>query len=429
MKGLLLRIRSRWQRRIPQEQTFSNFADSGRVRVIGLTGGPCGGKTSALVALSNKIPQMSNYRVVHVPELSTLFHTAGSHYPAQGTHDDKLNWDYEKLKSQLALEDAFRHIAEKSGTSTIILCDRGALDTKLFVSEDDWINLISSLGYDESELLSRYDAVVHLVTTAIGAEDHYSGTLGNAARRETLDEAKIQDRSVRKCWMKHPNFVLISNNPPGSTFEHKLKRTVDAVCSQVGIRTTSESKRQWIVVLKHEEFNPPMEEGTIRFQIETDFISSSDTEDACIQRTALVEEDHNVWPEWDEQWAVGTTYSLHDRSVEIGGAVRRKDVRLNKREWTRFRAATTVGGQDTISMKRTCFVDNESFWKLDEIVLNVPEKDSNKRGVCLMTLEGADKDDPRQVLPPFCKKSREVSLLSLRDLRDIDLLEVTSPKT
>ena len=116
------------------------------VRVFALTGGPCGGKTSALASLSNKLPQISNFRVVQIPELSTLFHAAGSHYPANGTHAERLNCDLEKLKSQLALEDAFRNIAEKSGHPTILLCDRGALDTKLFVSSDDWVDLLSAIA-------------------------------------------------------------------------------------------------------------------------------------------------------------------------------------------------------------------------------------------------------------------------------------------
>ena len=171
--------------------TTTTTISSSKVRVFVLTGGPCGGKTSALAHLSARIPEISDYRVVHVPELSTLFHTAGSHYPAQGSPDDQLNWDYEKLKAQLALEDAFRHVAEKNSTPTILLCDRGAFDSKVFVSDEDWTNLYSALGYDEASLLERYDAVVHLVTTAIGAEEHYEGASGNAARRETLEEARV----------------------------------------------------------------------------------------------------------------------------------------------------------------------------------------------------------------------------------------------
>ena len=403
------------------------------VFVVALTGGPCGGKTSALTALSAKIPQISEYRVVQVPELSTLFHTAGSHYPAHSTMDDQLNWDFYKLKSQIALEDAFIHIAEKSNTPTIVLCDRGALDTKLFVSEAEWVNLHNALGYeDESNLLERYDAVVHLVTTAIGAEAFYTGAGGNAARRETLEEARSQDHGIRQAWMKHPNFLLISNRPEGSPFEDKLRRATEAVCSQVGIKTPSDVKRQWIVDLQ--DFEPGA--SAIRFQMETDFISSSNTDDVCVQRTSLVEGEE--WPIWEENWKVGATYSLHQRSVQeehASRAVRRSDRRLNKQEWKLLRGgssnlSTTEDDMDistdngkTIRMKRTCFVHAEQFWKCDEIIGT-----QGQRAVFLLTLEGT-KDMDSAVVPPFSTKYREVSLLSLRDLKDSGLLDSKSSKS
>lgn len=416
----------------------NSSAVSNMVRVFVLTGGPCGGKTSALASLSSRIPQISDYRVVHVPELSTLFHTAGSHYPALGTPEDQLNWDYEKLKAQLALEDAFRHIAEKSGKPTILLCDRGAFDSKVFVSDEDWTNLYSALGYDEPTLLERYDAVVHLVTTAIGAEAHYTGASGNAARRETIEEARIQDHSIRQAWMKHPNFLLISNNPMGSTFEDKLRRTTESVCSHVGIPTPSDVKRQWIVTL--DEFDPA---SSIRFHIETDFISSTDYEDVSVRRIVLVEEDaEEAWPAWDTPWPASTTYSLHERSLKASRAMKRSDRRMNKREWQTLLGRVDEGagsggsgdggggGGDsiaganntTIRMKRTCFVHDEMFWKLDEIV-----SEEGLTGVCLLTVEGVGMDE--NIRPPFCLTHREVSLLSLRDLKDMDMLARRTRRT
>jgi hypothetical protein len=386
--------------------------------VIVFTGGPGGGKTSALSALAATIPQISDFRVVQVPELSTLFHNAGCHYPATGTREDQLNWDYEKLKSQISLEDAFIHIAKESHTPTIVLCDRGALDTKLFVTDEDWVILRSALGYeDESKLLERYDAVVHLVSTAIGAEEHYTGSAGNPARRETMEEARAQDYDVRQAWMKHPNFLLISNKPEGSTFEDKLRRTKEAVCSQIGIQTPSDVKRQWIVDLQN--FEPG--DSAIRFQIETDFISSTDTDDVCIQRTSLVE--GNKWPVWEDNWKVGATYSLHERIVEqnrVSRIVRRSDRRLSKREWKLLLERSTgrnmAERQDsTIRMRRTCFVHDESFFKLDELICS----DGNSR-VCLLTFEGNNEDE---VFPPFFSNFREVSLLSLRDLKESGLLD------
>ena len=346
------------------------------------------------------------------------------------------NWDYEKLKAQLALEDAFVHIAEKSQTPTIILCDRGALDTKLFVTEADFVNLRCALGYeDENDLLERYDAVVHMVTTAIGAEAHYSGSDGNAARRETVQEARGQDHGIRQAWMKHPNFLLISNKPQGSPFEDKLKRTTEAVCSQVGIQMSNDVKRQWIVDLQ-DDFTLKVAETAIRFQIETDFISSTDTDDVCVRRTSLVELAEGkgkyevIWPNWQQNWKVGATYALHQRTCikdQSSRPVQRSDRRLTKKEWKVLRESGTeiessahgnLEKDTTIRMKRTCFVHDEAFWKLDEIV----GPHGERRGVCLLTLEGT-KDMDSAVIPPFTTNFREVSLLSLRDLKETGLLE------
>jgi len=68
---------------------FSSAAKP-QVVVVALTGGPCGGKTSALSALAAKLPQISEFRVVQVPELATLFHSAGVHYPMTGTGTEQL---------------------------------------------------------------------------------------------------------------------------------------------------------------------------------------------------------------------------------------------------------------------------------------------------------------------------------------------------
>ena len=351
------------------------------------------------------------------------------------------------------MEDAFVHIAEKSQTPTIILCDRGALDTKLFVREADFVNLRCALGYeDENKLLERYDAVVHLVTTAIGAEIHYSGTDGNAARRESVQQARSQDHGIRQAWMKHPNFLLISNKPEGSTFEDKLKRTTEAVCAQVGIQMSNDVKRQWIVDLQ-DDFTLQVAETAIRFQIETNFISSTDTDDVCVRRTSLVEltegtgtgtgtgtgekgGEEVLWPKWQQNWQVGATYALHHRTCitdQSSRPVQRSDRRLTKKEWKVLResgsteiessAHGTLEKDTTIRMKRTCFVHDETFWKLDEIV----GPHGERRGVSLLTLEGT-KDMDSAVIPPFTTTFREVSLLSLRDLKETGLLE-SKPST
>lgn len=50
----------------------------------------------------------------------------------------------------------------------------------------------------------RYDAIIHLVTAADGAEKYY--TLDNCvARSETPELARLLDLNTQKAWLGHPH--------------------------------------------------------------------------------------------------------------------------------------------------------------------------------------------------------------------------------
>lgn len=55
----------------------------------------------------------------------------------------------------------------------------------------------------EQKLYSRYDAVVHLMTVAIGAVEFYT-LANNTARSETPEQAAAVDKRLREVWPGHP---------------------------------------------------------------------------------------------------------------------------------------------------------------------------------------------------------------------------------
>lgn len=61
---------------------------------------------------------------------------------------------------------------------------------------------------------TRYDAVIHLVTAANGAEAFYSGE-NNEARYETVDMAVAVDYKLQESWMGHPHHIVIGNGQGG----------------------------------------------------------------------------------------------------------------------------------------------------------------------------------------------------------------------
>ena len=104
---------------------------------------------------------------------SCSYGVAGCEFP--GVHGGERLMVYEKkvLELQLAMEDSFVMIASSTGHKAVVIMDRGALDVKAYVDPGLWSTLLGRLGRSEQQLMLRYDAVIHLVTSAKGAGVSY----------------------------------------------------------------------------------------------------------------------------------------------------------------------------------------------------------------------------------------------------------------
>jgi AAA domain len=75
------------------------------------------------------------------------------------------------MKLQMALEDVFIEIAQTSNKHTIILFDRGVMDGAAYTDENVWQAILDEMGWSTIQLRDRrYEAVIHMVTAAQGAE-------------------------------------------------------------------------------------------------------------------------------------------------------------------------------------------------------------------------------------------------------------------
>ena len=78
------------------------------------------------------------------------------------------------------------------GEPAVLICDRGLMDTIGYIGHEEWRKLLLRTGWSNIELRdNRYDAVIHMVTAAIDAEEYYD--LDNEARYETVEEATERD--------------------------------------------------------------------------------------------------------------------------------------------------------------------------------------------------------------------------------------------
>ncbi|KAG5472347.1 hypothetical protein LSCM1_03746 [Leishmania martiniquensis] len=195
-----------------------------KVYRVCLTGGPCAGKSTMLSAIQSKIPQRTGFRVMCVPEAATLLVTGGMQWDNNLTVPQQLGL----LRTQLALEDQFYALAVASNVPTIIVSDRGTMDGRAFCTDAQFQEILHALGSTIDALRDRYDAVIHMVTAADGAEGFYN--LDNPARYEDLDGARASDLRLREMYVGHPMYRLLDNS---TTFDDKIERGLQVICQVV----------------------------------------------------------------------------------------------------------------------------------------------------------------------------------------------------
>lgn len=207
---------------------------------IVITGGPCAGKSTAMSWIQNAFTQMG-YAVLFVPETATELISGGIAPWTCGT-----NIDYQKCQMMLQLEKEkiFEQGAHTMKTEKVlIVCDRGMLDNKAYMSESEFSEVLASLNTNEVELRDNYDAVFHLVTAAKGAEKFYT-TENNSARTETVEQAALQDDKLIAAWTGHPHFRVIDNS---SSFEEKMKRLIAEIAAFLGEPEPLEIERKYLI--------------------------------------------------------------------------------------------------------------------------------------------------------------------------------------
>lgn len=252
------------------EGIFSSF-----MKRIVLTGGPCAGKTTALVKIIEHFSSLG-YKVFIIPEVPTLFSQAGMDYL---TDNYAFFYEGEKatLEMQIALEDKFTRIAETIEEPTIIICDRGTMDISAYMKPAMWQDITSALSTDSERLRARYDAVLHLVSAADGAEQFYT-TANNAERTEGLELARELDKKVISAWSEHPRLRVINNH---ENFDTKINRVLQEISNVLEIPQQVIEERKYIVRLIGDI------PGAIESDIKQTYLTSEPCSEVRLRRRTL----------------------------------------------------------------------------------------------------------------------------------------------
>lgn len=336
---------------------------------IVLTGGPCAGKTTSLAAIRDYFTE-KGFNVYTVPEAATVLFTNG----VKPTDDEDELFDLQKhiLGMQVFQQEIFNNLASLSGKPSIVLCDRGHMDSKAFVSEESWWTLLDEVYETEGSLRdAHYDAVVHLVTAADGAEAAYS-LENNTARRESRIEAVIQDRRIKNAWTGHPHFTIIDNS---TNFANKVKRVIKTISKIVGVPEPLEIERKYLV-------------------------ERQDMAEVQVREAKIVQIYLNDASRIRRREADGYTAFTHTMKtrVDIGTSIEKERI-ISEREFEYLRNMHDPH-REPILKRRLSFVYENRQFELDIF--------SKKNGLQLMEVE-LNSIDEEVKLPPFVKVLQDVT--------------------
>ena len=227
---------------VPLEELLNNQKYDKKVNIskIVLTGGPCAGKTTALTWINNYFSDRG-YTVLFVPETATELISNGVAPWTCGS-----NYEYQtcQIKLQKIKEQIFEEAAKTMKNDKIlIVCDRGVLDNKAYMTDAEFKRILKEFGTNEVKERDSYDAVFHLVSAAKGKEDVYT-LANNAARTESVEEARKLDDKIISAWTGHPHLRIIDNS---TEFEEKLEKLLKEITVALGDPEPYEIERKYLI--------------------------------------------------------------------------------------------------------------------------------------------------------------------------------------
>ncbi len=211
------------------------------VKIV-LTGGPAAGKTTLISRVLKEFKQEDGWKVITIPETATELISGFGIKPFDNCMS-MFDFQYFVIADQLHKEklalDAAQKVPEQN---VLILYDRALLDDKAYITDAEFEYVVSHFGLTTEAVLAKYDAVIHLVTCAKGAEFAYN--LGNDARTEDIGHAIELDDNTLRAWSTHPNLRIVDN---AVDFEKKIQRGLREISRIVGEPEPMDKKRKYLI--------------------------------------------------------------------------------------------------------------------------------------------------------------------------------------
>jgi len=239
--------------------------------------------------MSYLLEKLSNFgfKVFVVPEAATILINSGFDPRVFKDESDRLRIQEAIFNIQLRFEEQWADTAGKLANcldqqKPVLICDRGIMDIKAYLPPR-CVGYFETLTQQErtnvSELMESYRGVIHLVTTANGAEEFYN--LNNPARKESPEEARALDISTQNCWVGHSHLKVIDNS---TDFENKMRRALAAVCRFLDIPVPIEIERKFLISKLNTEAHFGLVSCVKKIEIEQSYLQSPANEEVRIRK-------------------------------------------------------------------------------------------------------------------------------------------------
>ncbi len=371
-----------------------------RIVVVGLTGGPCSGKSTALSVISEKIPAMTGWQVFTLKEAATHLMEQGMPLK-EALRASKMEevWVHQRgiIQWTCCNLNVMRESARVTGRNTLIAMDRPTRDGWVYQDppfrDEHYAHLLRDAGYTPEDAFKECDAIIKLTTAAYGAEAYYT-CANNHARDESLEEARALDDLIERAYLGWGHFRPVGN---ATGFQEKIGNVIREICGVVGVPQPLEIEKKYLLARMPDLDAFPVPYQKIHIE-QTYLLPEEGEEEVRVRRRSF---DGNSW-----------VYYLTRKSMMTPSGVRTETERLL--DWKEYyhllRRRDPAAG--TIRKFRYCFLWEGQYFELDAF-----------NGVAEGPLMEIELTDAARsvVLPPFVPVRDEVTGRAYYSNREIAL--------
>jgi CYTH domain-containing protein len=255
------------------------------------------------------------------------------------------------------------------------------MDISAYMTPELWEDITRAVGTSTSALRQRYDAVLHLVSAADGAEQFYT-TANNAQRYEQKSDeglriARLLDKKVIHAWTGHPHLRVINNH---DDFEAKMHRVVKEISAVLGLPQRIEEERKYIV-----ELTGPLPDDCIESEITQTYLKADPDNEVRLRKRG-----------WQGKYVyVHTSKQRHSDTEEI----------VTERQINNSMYEMMLGLADpermTICKKRSSFIWKGQYFEIDTYLNQLD-------GLVILETKGITDGEPVK-FPPFLKVKEDIT--------------------